>query len=142
MLFFGYLFSANLTKVFNSIKDGKITNIEAIESKRFGMVIEVKSDKIDEYNKLHRNVWPGVLEQLEESNIRNYSIFLQQIGSRYYLFSYYEYVGNNYESDMKRMAADSTVQAWWDITESYQIPLDSRQEGEWWTQMEEVFHHE
>ncbi|WP_409070406.1 L-rhamnose mutarotase [Aliifodinibius sp. S!AR15-10] len=106
------------------------------------MVIGLKPDKIEQYKQLHANAWPGVLEQLNESNIRNYSIFLQKIEGRYYLFSYFEYVGDNYQRDMKKMAADSVTQEWWKLTDSYQIPLDSRKQGEWWTTMEEVFHHE
>ena len=53
---------------------------------------------------------------------------------------YYEYVGTDYEKDMARMAADPTTQEWWKLTDPCQIPLESRREGEWWAEMEEVFH--
>ena len=107
---------------------------------RFGTVIELKADKVEEYKELHANTWPGVLKQLKESNIQNYSIFLHKIDGRFYLFGYYEYTGDNYEMDMEKMAADSTTQKWWELTDSYQIPLDSIEEGEWWAEMEEIFH--
>ncbi|MDX1639442.1 MAG: L-rhamnose mutarotase [Balneolaceae bacterium] len=110
--------------------------------KRVGMVIGLKDDKVEEYKKLHANAWPGVLDQLTESNIQNYSIFLHRIEGKHYLFSYFEYVGDNYQKDMEKMAADSVTQEWWKITETCQVPLDTRQEGEWWATMEEVFHHE
>lgn len=120
-------------------------NSEAVEAKsvqRYGMVIGLKPEKINEYKELHANAWPGVLEQITESNIQNYSIFLHQIEGKYYLFSYFEYVGDNYQRDMEKMAADSVTQAWWKLTDSYQIPLDSRKEGTWWAKMEEFFHYD
>ena len=34
--------------------------------KRFGWVIGIKEEKIDEYKKLHANVWPEVLQMISE----------------------------------------------------------------------------
>ena len=33
--------------------------------RRYGSVIEVKPDKLDEYVKLHAEVWPGVLDMIQ-----------------------------------------------------------------------------
>lgn len=106
--------------------------------RRFGMVIGIKPEHIEAYKALHADPWPGVLAQISESNIRNYTIFLHDT----LLFGYFEYVGNDYAADMALMAADSTTQAWWEITDSYQNPLPGREEGAWWITMEEVFHHQ
>ena len=57
-----------------------------------------------------------------------------------YLFSYFEYVGNDFEADMKKMSDDSLTQEWWKLTDPCQIPLETRKEGEWWATMEEIFH--
>jgi L-rhamnose mutarotase len=57
-----------------------------------------------------------------------------------YLFSYFEYDGNSYEADMARMAADPETQRWWDVCKPCQQPLETRAPGEWWANMEEVFH--
>jgi L-rhamnose mutarotase len=38
------------------------------------------------------------------------------------------------------MAADPATQRWWALMEPMQDPIDSRQPGEWWARMEEVFH--
>ncbi|MCK5573831.1 MAG: L-rhamnose mutarotase, partial [Bacteroidetes bacterium] len=43
---------------------------------RYGTVIKVRPEKLDEYRKLHQAVWPKVLEMIKECNFRNYSIFL------------------------------------------------------------------
>jgi len=104
--------------------------------KRFGSVIRLKPDKVDEYKRLHANVWPSVLKTIKECNIQNYSIFYKDG----YLFSYFEYVGDNYEADMEKMAADPETQKWWSICKPLQEPLETRAEGEWWAEMEEVFH--
>jgi L-rhamnose mutarotase len=105
---------------------------------RYGMVIDVKSEKIEEYKKLHAAVWPDVLKKITECNIRNYSIYLKD----HTLFSYFEYIGTDFNSDMAKMAADPTTQKWWDVCKPCQQPLESREAGEWWTKMEEVFHHD
>ena len=103
---------------------------------RYGMVIKVKPDKFQEYKQLHAQVWPDVLKMIKEYNIRNYSIYHKDG----YLFSYFEYVGDDFESDMEKMAADPTTQKWWDVCKPCQEPLDTRAEGQWWASMEEVFH--
>lgn len=104
--------------------------------KRYGWVIGVKPDKIEEYKAYHAAVWPEVLEMIRQCNIRNYSIFLKDQT----LFGYYEYHGEDHEADMKKMAAHPKTQEWWAIMGPMQQPLATRREGEWWAEMEEVFH--
>ncbi|MBU4283547.1 MAG: L-rhamnose mutarotase [Nanoarchaeota archaeon] len=106
--------------------------------KRYGSVIKIKPKKLEEYKKIHANIWPEVAKMITECNIRNYSIFHKDG----FLFSYFEYIGKNYESDMVKMAADSTTQEWWDVCMPMQEPLDTRKKGEWWAEMEEVFHQD
>ena len=106
--------------------------------KRYGMVVKVRPEKLEEYKRLHANVWPGVLKTIHECNIRNYSIFHKDG----YLFSYFEYVGNDFEADMKRMAADENTKRWWKHTDPLQVPVPTKKEGEWWHTIEEVFHME
>jgi L-rhamnose mutarotase len=38
------------------------------------------------------------------------------------------------------MAADPKTQEWWAVMKPMQEPVDSRAAGEWWANMEEVFH--
>jgi L-rhamnose mutarotase len=104
--------------------------------KRYGSVIGVRAEKLEEYKKLHAAAWPDVLKMIKECNIVNYSIYYHDG----LLFSYFEYTGNDYEADMAKMAADPTTQKWWDVCKPCQRPLESRKEGEWWAAAEEVFH--
>lgn len=103
---------------------------------RFGSVIQVDLEKLEEYKQLHANVWPEIFLMIKACNIRNYSIFLKDG----YLFSYFEYTGPDYEADMAKMADDPMTQRWWAVCMPCQIPLESRKSGEWWASMEEVFH--
>ncbi len=108
---------------------------------RFGMVTGIKPEKIAYYKELHANTWEGVLKKIKECNIENYSIYLQKLGDKYFLFSYYEYVGNDYEEDMEKIAADTTTQRWWQETDPCQLPLpEAAAQNQVWTTMEEVFH--
>ncbi len=109
--------------------------------KRYGSVLGVREDKIESYLDLHRAVWPEVLAMIEACNMRNYSIYLRRLpDGKHYLFSYFEYIGNDFEGDMARMAADPITQRWWDECMPCQEPLPDRAEGDWWASMEEVFH--
>jgi L-rhamnose mutarotase len=105
---------------------------------RMGMVIRLKAEKIEEYKRLHANVWPEILEKISACNIHNYSIYLKEPENL--LFGYWEYTGNDFEADVALMAADKKTQAWWDICMPCQEPFETRKEGEWWAMMDEVFH--
>jgi len=104
--------------------------------KRFGSMIKIQPEGLEEYKKWHANPLPGVCEMIKECNLQNYSIF--QRGD--YMFSYYEYVGDDYEADMAKMAADPTTQKWWDIVKPLMQPLPDKKEGEFWSDMEEIFY--
>ena len=104
--------------------------------KRFGSVIKVVPEKLEEYKRLHAAVWPGVLKMIKKCNINNYSIYYKDG----FLFSYYEYMGDDHAADMAKMAADPETQRWWSVCEPCQQPLETRAPGEWWANMEEVFH--
>ena len=103
---------------------------------RHGEIIRIKQDKLEEYKYYHANAWPEVNKMLRECNIQNYSIFSK--GN--YLFAYYEYVGEDYEGDMKKMSEDPKTQEWWEVVKPLQEPLEERKDGEWWANMEEVYH--
>ena len=103
---------------------------------RYGSVIGLKPDKLEEYKKYHANAWPEILDMIRKCNIRNYSIYYKDG----LLFSYFEYTGTDLAADMAKMAADPKTQEWWAIMIPLQQPLETRAPGEWWANMEEVFH--
>ncbi len=108
---------------------------------RFGTVIGVKPEKLDYYKKLHANPWPAVNKGVKDANIRNYSIYLTQFDDgKWYLFSYFEYTGDDFEADGEKLAEIDELKRWWKETDPCQIPLESRKDGDWWKAMEEVYH--
>ncbi|KRB36802.1 L-rhamnose mutarotase [Microbacterium sp. Root180] len=106
--------------------------------KRIASVIGLPAENRAEYERYHAAVWPRVLERLTASNITNYSIYRH--GEL--LFSYFEYIGDDYEGDMAAIAADPETQRWWAVQEPLQRPLDERADGEWWHELPEIFHHD
>ncbi|MES0885206.1 L-rhamnose mutarotase [Roseibium sp. SCP14] len=104
---------------------------------RMGMMIGIKPEKIEEYKRLHANAWPEVLAQIKRSNIRNYSIFLREPEN--ILFGYWEYHGSDFAADMAEMANDPKTRDWWTLTDPCQEPLATRNEGDQWSMMEQVF---
>lgn len=112
-----------------------------MSSRRVGSVVELKPEKIEEYKRLHAATWPQVLDLIRRANIRNYSIYHRRLpDGRHYLFSYFEYIGDDFDGDMSRMAEHPTTQKWWDVCKPCHTPLPDRAEGEWWAAMDEVFH--
>ncbi len=104
--------------------------------KRYGSLIGLKPEAVEAYRAYHAAVWPEVLDMIQQCNIRNYSIYFKDN----LLFGYFEYHGSDYEADMAKMAADPKTQEWWSIMKPMHQPLEGRAPGEWWSEMEEVFH--
>lgn len=75
----------------------------------FGQLGRLKPEKIEEYEALHANPWPGVLKTIHDCNLRNYSIYRHED----LVFAYFEYIGNDYEADMAKMELCEETQRWW-----------------------------
>lgn len=101
---------------------------------RYGQIIKIKPEKIEEYKKLHKKPFKGVCEMIKACGIQNYSIYL--FGE--FLFAYFEYVGDDFQKDMQKMAEDKHTQEWWKVTDPCQISLGYA--GQKWLNMQEVFH--
>ena len=107
---------------------------------RMGQVIGLKPEAVEEYRRIHAEVWPEVLDLISACNITNYTIFLREPENL--LFAYWEYLGTDFAADMARMKADPRMRDWWAITDPMQAPLASRGADEWWARMQPVFHHD
>ena len=104
--------------------------------RRIGQIVGLRADMTEEYLRLHSSVWPEVEQKITECGIRNYTIFLMD-GM---LFSYYEYVGADYDADMARIAADPASQRWWTFTDPCQERLPGTPEGKMWRELPEIWH--
>jgi L-rhamnose mutarotase len=105
---------------------------------RLASVIGLPAENAEEYERLHADVWPKVLDRLRLSNMANYSIYRH--GEL--LFSYLEYAGTDLDADNAAIAADEATREWWAVCEPLQRPLPDREPGEWWKAIPEIFHLE
>ncbi len=103
-----------------------------------GSIIGLKKESEEQYIALHNHTFPEVLDRIHQSNISDYSIFLNDG----ILFSHMVYSGINYESDMKAMGTDKSTQEWWKLTDVMQQPLDYRKDNEWWAGIKLWYSHE
>ena len=72
--------------------------------RRIGGLIKLRREQYEEYKRLHAAVWPGVLQRIYDSNIRNFTIYYHAASG--YMFHHFEYVGSDYDADMQKIAAD------------------------------------
>ena len=104
--------------------------------RRFGMAARLVPEKREEYLRLHSNVWPQVEATITECGIRNFTIFV--LGD--VLFGYYEYIGEDYDADQRRMAEDPKTQEWWSYTAPCQLPFEVGSSAPNWQQLDEAWH--
>ena len=104
----------------------------------FGQLGRLKKDKIEEYDRLHANPWPEVLRTIAECNLRNYSIFRHED----LVFAYFEYVGEDYEADMKKMEKDEATLHWWTFTKPCFEKFSIRPDSEFYADIKQIFYFE
>ena len=108
--------------------------------KLFGQIGRLKPECIAEYRRLHEVEvytprWAGVLETIHQCNLRNYSIFIQDD----LVFAYFEYVGEDYDADMEKMAQDPVTQEWWTYTRPCFTKYKADSTDEFYTDMQQIF---
>ncbi len=105
---------------------------------RFGMVIGLRDESLDEYKALHAG--SGVRDLLHQANIRNFNIFVHRLpDGKLYEFAYYEYVGTDYPADMAKLDNEPRNLAWLAKCNPMQTPLPGAVA---WTLMEQVYLNE
>ena len=84
--------------------------------KRFGQLIGLRPEVLEEYKRYHAAVWPEILDAIREAGIRNYSIF--HFDGK--LFAYFEYTGpdEEFEARMRELAQAPRMREWWDIMDA------------------------
>ena len=104
--------------------------------KRVGMVVQLRPEKVEEYKRLHAEANPGVRDLLNKYHMHNFSIFLQEIGGKWYEFAYYEYTGKDFAGDMAKLDAEPRNIEWLKVCDPMQIPLPG---AKGWTEMDRVY---
>ena len=102
---------------------------------RVGFLLKVRADRLDEYRERHRHVWPEMLDALQESGWRNYSLFLREDGL---LFGYVEV--DDLAAALAAMADRDVNARWQGEMAPYFEQLDGQRPDEGLLRLEEVFH--
>ncbi len=103
--------------------------------KRYGMSIRIKPEFIEEYLALHRYPDPKLIAVLDESNIRNNTVFL----SENLLFNYFEYYGTDFEADWKKYTESDIVRDLFRKMQGFFLPVGQAFPAKGWNEMKEVF---
>jgi L-rhamnose mutarotase len=104
--------------------------------KRIGFLLKVKADKIEEYKKIHQNVWPDLLEALRQCGWHNYSLFMHDDGT---LFGYFE-TPNDLQAALDGMKSQEINGKWQEMMAPFfEFPNGGRAD-EILIELGEVFH--
>ncbi len=102
---------------------------------RVCFVLRVKPERLAEYKRRHKNVWPEMLEALRQTGWWNYSLFLRDDGL---LVGYLE--TDDFERARKGMAARPVNERWQrDMAPFFDIE-PGRKPDQAMVPLEEVFH--
>lgn len=108
------------------------------EVKRIAMFTELKPEKEAHYRLLHDNPWPDVIAAIKKANFRHFSIFLEEINGKVYLFGWLEYVGEDIVADGVENRKDPASIRWWEETDACLIAPEGAGDG-MWGGMNEIF---
>lgn len=103
---------------------------------RYGQVVKVRPEKYEEYKYLHDNIWPEIVDLIHGANVENFSIFYRDG----YLFKYFEYVGDDFEADMAKLAANPKNKEWLTHTDPCQEGVETAEPGQLWVPMDLMIH--
>jgi len=104
--------------------------------KRVGFVLKVKTDRIEEYKRHHKQVWPEMLNALRRNGWHNYSLFMRADGT---LFGYLE-AAEDFERALAGMAKEEVNAKWQSFMTPYFEALEASQPDKSMQELEEVFH--
>jgi len=106
-----------------------------VTMKRICFVLQVKPDRLDEYKRRHRTVWPEMLNALRETGWNNYSLFLREDGM---LVGYLE--TEDFEHARTGMAAREVNDRWQSEMKDFFVQPEGLTPDRAMQPLEEVFH--
>lgn len=77
-------------------------------TQRSAFVLQVRPERVEEYVRAHREVWPEMLDAIRTAGIRNYTIFRH--GNQ--MFGYFE--GDDLEAAGQYLAEQEVSERWQD----------------------------
>jgi L-rhamnose mutarotase len=104
--------------------------------KRIAFLLKVKPDRLEEYKKHHRAVWPEMLDALRRHGWHNYSLFMREDGL---LFGYFE-TPVGFQAALDGMEAEPINAKWQDFMKPYFEALEGARPDQSMIELVEVFH--
>ena len=106
--------------------------------KSFGMTLSLKDDPgvVEKYVEYHRAVWPDVLAGLRGVGITRMKIYLHGTRLFMYMVAEDDFVP---ERDFSNYMEAGRAREWDELMRTFQQPVPGASQGDWWTQMGEVF---
>jgi L-rhamnose mutarotase len=106
--------------------------------KRYTLALDLKNDAelIQQYEEIHKEVWPEIISSIKESGIENMEIYRYETR----LFMILD-VSDNFSFEKKNELdkQNEIVQQWEKLMWRYQEPLPGSAEGEKWKLMNTIF---
>ena len=106
-----------------------------VKMKRIGTIMKLKPGATEDYIKIHNEIWDDVVKAAHEANMCNYTIYRLND----YLFSYYEYIGDDFEADMAKKNALPISKRWQEATGELRECID---DGSKVIMLDEIWHHD
>ncbi len=103
---------------------------------RYAFKLRIRADKIEEYERAHKAVWPELLEKLRAVGISEYSIFRR--GQDLVLCLRVD----DFEHAWEQLDRDPVNQAWQRAMAPLFEPVPDKESGERFAMMREVFYLE
>lgn len=102
---------------------------------RFGTVTKVKPGRLTEYIRLHNEIPDEVVAAAHQYGLRNFNIYYWNG----LLFSYFEYVGENFKADMIEKNSLPAMRRWRMVCDDCFERMEGQEEFD--ISMEQIFHH-
>ncbi|UOH84977.1 hypothetical protein LQV05_001793 [Cryptococcus neoformans] len=81
------------------------------EGKRICQIVRVKPERLEEYKKVHAQVWPEVLGALRKAHVVDYSI--HYFAPHNLLIAHMRYIGSDFQKDMDGIKENAATKKWW-----------------------------
>jgi L-rhamnose mutarotase len=106
--------------------------------KRYSLTLDLKNDPelIQQYEEVHKEVWPEIISSIKESGIENMEIYRYETR----LFMIMDVKDDfSFEKKNQMDKQNEIVQQWENLMWRYQQPLPGSVEGEKWKLMNTIF---
>jgi L-rhamnose mutarotase len=103
---------------------------------RVGFMLKVKPDRLEEYKRQHKQVWPAMLQALRDTGWHNYSLFVRDDGL---LFGYFE-TPDSLAAAQARMAATEVNTRWQEFMAPFFESPNNARPDDMFLELTEIFH--